>query len=62
MLQKKAMHISADKKEPAGAAQPMGYRESGNSRAVRYAPGILTRRIAAKLWIKERIAFPYAQK
>ena len=56
------MHITAENKDPAGAAIPIGRSVSGNNFDAKYAPGILTSSMDARLDIKESVAFSYAQK
>lgn len=55
-------HIITDKREPAGAAIPMGNRVSGYRAEAKYAPGILTRIMARKLCRKDMPDLPEAQK
>ena len=50
------MQIRADRRDPRGAARPMGYRVAGHNTAASQAPGILTSTMDAILWIKDRMA------
>lgn len=56
------MQIKAESREPIGAAIPIGNSVSANSFEAKYAPGIRTSTIEAKLWMKEIEDFPYPQK
>ena len=53
--------IITERREPPTVANPIGKRLE-NTLAVIYTPGILTRRIAIMLWIKESSECPQAQK
>ena len=56
------MHIITESNEPAGAANPIGYRFCGNILEARYEPGTLTKHIAIMLCINQIYDFPHAAK
>ena len=58
------MHIvmMAERREPSGAANPIGKRVSAKSFDAKYATGIRTRAADAILDINEYMALLYAQK